>query len=1029
MQKADYDSMSNQEYLQSLTEELWKALPISRFPHGLGTYEYMWKYKISLETYTHLLLLVNKLDLSNRKSLKHEIEGYYKGSTNVARVITLIICEWYKRNSDSLDGDGAMNLFTFRDYITAKDIWEAAGFDNELLHKAKKANLRQTAMCVLGGFPLKYVNQAESRFERLINKLSDDEDETSEGSWNELFDGQNTVFSGSLKSGSCKEYVDALWKYMETEDISYLPFHETDLQLELFKSFCTHLKNGYGEKLKKDFFKETHIIYTNDDDVSVQAQLNLQIGFKKDNHILYASQLLRIEPSLDFSQINKLAFFLRVVNSDGTDKDSALRYYRRVGNGRNDFVCVGLSPLCVEYDLFNIDRIDLYCQNVPNGEARRLKTIKVGMSLELYESTRAYCWTSKKQPYARKALLLDHALFQDFRNLSPSEKRSEDSDAARPVWVWLYQRESLVLTDVSGEKHPFKSGNLQPVQVVFSYSGLDKDIRIRDGRVDSVSLDGSSPIRLLYGNVLPSGKSLNIYVLSMLGGRIKKSDSYYLEYKEKDSFRYKEWTDRSGPSQGFISIRVTTKAIDRLPYTADVYYLPSSHPVERNLTEHEISFKEVSSISRYDPVSESAIDIEGPIKDPIPDENDDNVPETIAFRVGDEANYIILEVFRAFYMQEFIIGGMMHRFFSEEKQQVPVLLHKGIKIKSIGEEGCQTTLLNDINYRVNNEFGDGFLSHPKRLCSSIAINKAVDVYVYKNMIVDGDRLKVPLPLQEKDEYHFYYWNGDRNTQPELISSSYDKESGLLSLDCSSYNANRGVIFQSLKECRPRHYYRPFYIRNGTINEGVPPFVSTDTRSYLYTMDDLAFCYQLYREHKVYAAVLSPLIELRRDKTCQKYILEHALKQSGYKLNKDDVFQLNRLCSEIGFDWMLIPRRDVLSIASQSGKNKPECIQSIRRLFEGSVLIKKSGENNRYEYYYFKRIFINKDDYFDKDIRFNDIFKRTRYKEKKDARTFIELISGKNIPYTETSLFIKSVTDPQGSVSLFQDVFYQFVIEQ
>ena len=1026
---------SNNDFLGAIARVLWEILPPDQFPLGLKSYEYMWMYKVPKRIYERLLSLINKLDFSSRGVLTWDIDGYSAGSTNVARVIALLVSEWYKRESRSLDGSGAMEIFTFGNGITAQKIWRAAGFPENHLHRARVANLWQTAMCVHGGFPLVYVNGADSRFGTLINNLSEeggsnDEDSVA-GSWDRLFDDNNSVFSGSLKSGSCKEYVDLLWKYMETEDISFLPFSSEDLQESEFKRFSTLLRDGYGEKLKKDFFKETFYFYTTDESYSLQSQLRIQVGFKKDNHILYASQLEKIETGVDFSQVDKLAFTLKAETADGSVLVSSPRFYRRAGNGRKDFVSVGLSPLCIDFDLFNTKRIDLIIKTVADGREQCLKKYTVGEEFELYEDQTAYCWTTRKRPASRKALLLDYAMFQDFSRCSPIEKRSEDSTSMRPIWTWLYLTESLDLTDVNGNMHSFMSENSHSVQVAFSYSDIEHSIRLKDGGIEYVANEEQGRIKLLYGIVDSRGKMLNISVLSMKGGRIRASNDFILEYKEKDSYRFVSWDESSSPSQGFVSIRVSTRSNNTKPYVTDVYYIPSQIPVERNLDTNTITFNGVSDISTYDSHSGEYSRLAGDVfQDTVPALSDEDVPDTVVFKVGSESAYVYLNVYRSFFMQELIKDGKPKRFISKEKRTVPILMGRQFSIRTINNEGCQITRFERLSTLVTNHFPRGFLSSPAQLCEPIAINSAVDVYVYNRMVQKGQVLELTVSPNHIHEYKFFFWDGSRGTQPRPIASTYDERTRKMSLDCRSCNASRGVLFQSLSSCKPYNYYRPYYFRSPHINGEVQPFYSTPNQLFIYNKDDILFSYQLYREHKTYAAVFSPLLELRKNPGWQKAVLEFSLQEASYILSKEDIVQLTRLSHEVGFDWMLLPRNYVLEILSRSGRFEKMCRQSLRQLYEASPLVKENDGNNRYERYYFKRIFVDDCAYFDRTVAFENIFRATNYRPRIDARSFVEFLSGRrNYSADSVVAFIKKVTDYNDYLCLFHDVFYQYVIKQ
>ena len=1023
MSEKEISINSNHDCLRAIAQVLWECLPPEKYPSGLSTYDFMWKFRIPMRIHVQLLPLVNKLDLSQKIVLEQNIDGYTKGTTTVARVIVLIISEWYKWESPSRTGDGAMAIFPEAS-VDSQKVWDAAGLPDDLLHKAKKNSLRQNALCVLGGFPLMFAVEAERTFGDPINAIINSQ-EGDFDSWAAFFDKNSSVFTGSLASGSLKEYVDALWQYMETEDRSFLPFNEEDYDVGVVKDFCNKLREGYNNAVRDGFFKETHHIFTSDEDYSLQAALRVQIGLKKDNRTIAASLLEKIVSGMDIPKIDKLAFFLRAEYADGTYKDSPLQYYMRVGNGRNDFISVGLSQLSIEYDIFNIEKILLFINGADTDTEHYLKTFTVGPSLELYEGDKAYCWTTRKRPYTRKAILVDYLKFQDFPDdLYPIDKHSDVSSAKRATWNWINLRKTVTLLDINGFPNQFEFGNKQAVQVHFSYDRIKSSIRLRNGHVACVENDEPRLAKLLCGTVNSNAKSLNLSVEGL-----RNRDNYSIKFKEKFSPRYSDWTEDCFPSQGFITISVSAEGYD-LPYIADVYYIKSSTPVVRNLSNNTITFKGVEGVKLFDPEIGEYIPLKDNLfTDTVPGKTGEEVADTIMFRVGDEDSHVILEVYRAFWMQELLQKGKPpKRFITSEKRVVPVIMHDQFTIRTFSFEGCQTTTLERIDEMVYDSFREGYLSKPSELCGNLPINSAVDAYVYKDLVISGQSLLLKVSPNHLDDYRFFFWKGTLSSPPSLVNATYNDNTGLLSLDCSLCRAERGVIFQSLKDCQPYNYYRPVYINNAGINAGGCPFFGNGI---ILNKELMYYCYQLYRDHRVYAAVFSTLLELRTRRTAQKDLLEYAIKKSAYSFTDEDVRQLNRLATEVGFDWMLLPRNDILNIIRGSEDLKEKCIRSLRALFGSSRLVKGKDNdgNNRYEQYYFNRIFIESNDYWNTSIRTHDCFKKTRYKSKDEARTFVELICGREYSGKEVFRFVKKVSSYKVYITLFHDVFYQYVIKQ
>ena len=154
--------------LTNLREFMLKEFPPGIYVNGLKTKNFMWEYRLSQSQYKDLKAILKSLHLGdNTRLLKSNFAEYGDRNCTIALVVVLYISEWYKRECDHLDGDRCLESIGLRSSNTAQ-IWRDSGLSQHLLHQGDGNQLRQLAMCVLGGFPLRYANSSH-RFEQLVN--------------------------------------------------------------------------------------------------------------------------------------------------------------------------------------------------------------------------------------------------------------------------------------------------------------------------------------------------------------------------------------------------------------------------------------------------------------------------------------------------------------------------------------------------------------------------------------------------------------------------------------------------------------------------------------------------------------------------------------------------------------------------------------------------------------------------------------------------------------------------------------------
>lgn len=293
-EEATIETREEKVSLDALIDFLKKAFPTNRYPRGLKSFEFFWQYKLNDDQYKDLKKILIDLNLNDHIGiLGNQIEGGVYGT--VARSVVLFVSEWYKRECTTLNGDQCLDIIGLNS-TRSNSVWTNSELSDSLLHQGEgNYQLRQIAMCALGGLPLKYVNET-NRFRKFVNKLfeiyvkGDASDEDIEAVV-DSFDNNNSVFKKSLKSGSCKEYLIHLVNYLRTGDCEFLPFSIDDLTISPFSDFIRSLKEGYADAISKNYFKSNITIWTYDESETIESEFYVQIGLIKNANVITVSEL------------------------------------------------------------------------------------------------------------------------------------------------------------------------------------------------------------------------------------------------------------------------------------------------------------------------------------------------------------------------------------------------------------------------------------------------------------------------------------------------------------------------------------------------------------------------------------------------------------------------------------------------------------------------------------------------------------------------------------------------------------------
>lgn len=927
--------------LEPLKSFLWNS-PLS----GLNTNRFFWEYKLSKDQYDVLKDILNNLNLGNNtRLLGKEIAGY----GTVARVVALFVSEWYKRESSSLKGDRCLETIRLNSG-DSEAVWRKALLPESFLHKedATKREMRQIAMCALGGLPLNIV-KSSSRFKNLVNGLFDiyqkgeAADEDIENVVNS-FDDNNGVFKRSLISGSCKKYLVQLVKYLESGEKSDLPFNESDVKESPFSDFLNQLKEGWDNELSKRFFTPEIRIWTydyfedGDDSSRIESEFYIHIGLRKSKNVITKRELSKLGVSFP-NEISTFRLRLKTTKNDGTETWSdEFRTYFKIGNNCEDFCGAFGSDIATGIDLFNTKEISLWIEWA-GGNKQEIEKCRyiVPHYYKLYSTEDFYLWTNKTNYAARQVLFYDTNYYtpQNKDELDIQIKYSDNN-----TWGWIYLKDNINLLDRDGEILPVAIGASELITVDFRPKELRKNIKLTpDGCVQGI-IDGENceSVPLLYYS------QRRQFMLTCDGYKDHQlKNNYKIEFKPINSYEYTDWTNTNCPTQGFIKLRITCKdsSKKKKPWTGIVYFIPECNPiVSRNLDNKLIYF----NADDICPLDESLHEFSRRGNDNFKYRFQDGTEcgldsPTIAFRIGDDDNHIIVDTYRAFNWQQIWNNNVRIKDKIEgNKPPVAIILQKNIRIKAVNENGYQVYAPQYSKY-IN------YFENPLRMSFSenegkykgiiIDSTEAYQQYVYLSRYEDksqgetkireikkgNENIILCVSNDFKDQYGFYYWSGQIEDNPiKLVSSKLEDRKYELYIPFRL--TEKAVVYQSLKEYSPNFYFRPFYADENIRWEFyIERFKNVG-------IDYLIKCYQLAVGHGVYFSIFPALRVLqKRDKFTD--FIKTFVQIKNYQLSNKDQDNLTRLAKELAMDWFFIDRKRLFrDLNVQDSSKMRECMKGL-----------------------------------------------------------------------------------------------------
>lgn len=870
---------------------------------------YFWQWNISTEDFEIYTKLLNAVDFSINTRKKVRI---------CAPQLALYIAEWYKREYNGNNSTSCLKALGITSNLT-QEIWENSGLQDGDLYRSEESGHREWlySMYRLGGFPIKYVNRV-SRFSFMFDEIWGEDstnDTISDEQIVELTEGfeGNHVIQNSLISGSLHDY----YRYLREKEA--MPIADSDTNKSPFKEFIKKLVDG-KDNYFKNFIKYDWVLYLEPGDQMVYSDFVVRFG-KKDGKCYIPYECLKYwsqywnTPSAD--SISE--FSIEVV----AGKCSKSIRFSKTGANNNPYVGwtrENAISLPVQYG--TTEEICIYLNT--NGNRYLLgKPIKNEKSCQFYKTSSPYEWSTKTDNSSYTAVLFDPSYYScDDAGFNTSYKIFEDGGVE---WKWLILTEEITLKCASGDDKQYKPLNSS---LEISFKTSPNTIRYKNFRdVTYYWKQGddvfSQTIPLLWENgfkvkYTPYNQDVAVNV---------PSEDYEVYFKQDEMPRFELWTNDRHPKQGFTNIRVVypEKGIST---QRKVYFIPGKSPIIRDLKNKQIIFNNKIKDIHYP--SANGYVLLTPDSNGVYAYEDDVINgfnthcDTIEFLIGNiDKEYIILPIYRAQSGKELFLineNKMLHRYDNTRKLvDIPIALCNNFEIRTIDNSGVTRTKCGR----------DVYISYDFDVCRPTQhenhfddIHNDIRYYIVKNL--DSKNKKIgELKLEtEPSQYRFYYWSMRADDNPIPVNFEYEEGSKILTLDAKILlKHSRGIIFQSLKDVRPRHYVKPIY---------------GERYDKYHKPNVMLKCFAIASEHGIPYQTFKCLKDIFGKSTTIDSLMnfmKEFMESKSWKLSQSDYKNLQRFASEFLFDWIMVPRRWWIRI--MRSKFDKECQNVICKLFRSA----------------------------------------------------------------------------------------------
>ena len=842
----------------------------------------LWREEIFGDHYKECMPYVWKLQIPYRLycELKEALQSVFKVAkqstllNNHCEKIFVYVAEWFKweyqpgsQNNAFTDLD--KNITRAQVTSACKKIWDNLSKWQNFRYSGESNDIHLYSIYALGGLPLLSIQKSykiDSLFDTILSN-SDDLDAVIE-SLDKVISGNSDAFRQSLtkKQGSWKQFIQAL---CDCPDSLYTD--EDKHENELVKHFYERLENGRRASVEKAI-NHFWIFYTSPDCEEITGDIIVEVGRnKKDsksNGCVAAEVLNSNEDQL-------------YIGIECQNEIINYRKYSRTHDGKK-YVGWGTPSNRMRGYIEDLSQPINVCKynisQLQAGKGEKVKSFELGNKyIELYATEDGSGWTTLRECQGNaKAVFFPSGIYDIVGDISNLQNKVIGED----IWSLCEFSEGITLKN----KQTGKEYNLyQEGKISVKITPKTDVIKYYDSSRSLIKcfINGQEQyLPLLMG--VPSGRCIVFHDEDKANIRFRDIEAEYIQNHSRNQLL------KMSPKPGLITLDIKQHNFKR-----KYIYLPKD-AIKRNLESETIIFDNLAEVIKIEYVSPNG-DIELLSSNVYKDVNleqlnlVDTIEDVIQFRFYmTELDFIELDVYRPINCRELSLANRVIKRYNDndidnkERIKLPYILRDKFGLKVFDKFGVKNI----------SSFRDFQWFIP---ASTIQVCDEFDMYMYIDRQVKNEPIGVlDIGPRGWDQYKFYYWSVDMNEPPQQVTTSYDYEKKHLIVSTELIQNKKGLIFQSLEGCAPRHYVKAICGVTGRTNSK--------------ELVELAYkCYKMAILHNVTFTLFDPLkmvvenIEDLRD--------FYKLAVADKSCSKAEIYKnLHKLANEFGFEWFLLPHR-------------------------------------------------------------------------------------------------------------------------
>lgn len=842
----------------------------------------LWREEIFGDHYKECMPYVWKLQIPYRLycELKEALQSVFKVAkqstllNNHCEKIFVYVAEWFKweyqpgsQNNAFTDLD--KNITRAQVTSACKKIWDNLSKWQNFRYSGESNDIHLYSIYALGGLPLLSIQKSykiDSLFDTILSN-SDDLDAVIE-SLDKVISGNSDAFRQSLtkKQGSWKQFIQAL---CDCPDSLYTD--EDKHENELVKHFYERLENGRRASVEKAI-NHFWIFYTSPYCEEITGDIIVEVGRnKKDSKSngCVAAEVINSNEDQLYIGIECQNEIIKYRKYSRTHDGKKYVGWGTPSNRMRGYIEDLIQPINV--CKYNISQLQA-------GKGEKVKSFELGNKyIELYATDDGSGWTTLRECQGNaKAVFFPSGIYDIVGDISNLQNKVIGED----IWSLCEFSEGITLKN----KQTGKEYNLyQEGKISVKITPKTDVIKYYDSSRSLIKcfINGQEQyLPLLMG--VPSGRCIVFHDEDKANIRFRDIEAEYIQNHSRNQLL------KMSPKPGLITLDIKQHNFKR-----KYIYLPKD-AIKRNLESETIIFDNLAEVIKIEYVSPNG-DIELLSSNVYKDVNleqlnlVDTIEDVIQFRFYmTEHDFIELDVYRPINCRELSLANRVIKRYNDndidnkERIKLPYILRDKFGLKVFDKFGVKNI----------SSFRDFQWFIP---ASTIQVCDEFDMYMYIDRQVKNEPIGVlDIGPRGWDQYKFYYWSVDMNEPPQQVTTSYDYEKKHLIVSTELIQNKKGLIFQSLEGCAPRHYVKAICGVTGRTNSK--------------ELVELAYkCYKMAILHNVTFTLFDPLkmvvenIEDLRD--------FYKLAVADKSCSKAEIYKnLHKLANEFGFEWFLLPHR-------------------------------------------------------------------------------------------------------------------------